>query len=133
MAHAAKPAAASADLRFQHRLDPVAQCQIGGAHDTSGDPRLAVASGGAHRRDAGDELSLADHMHLRWAVRAVHRMAFLEHRRDNVVAGVEIGQQLIEQIAVAVAHPEMMARIDDRQVGVEDRLRLSGRHASSGV
>ena len=123
MAHAAKPAAAGAHMRQQYRLDPVAEGQIGVADDAGRDPGLAVIARGAHRGDAGDELGLADRPHLGGAVRAVHRMAFDEHGGDDVVAAVEVGQQFVEQIAVPAAQPQMMVRVDDRQIGIEDRLR----------
>ncbi len=122
MAHAAKAAAAGPQLRQQHRLDPVAERQIGIADDAGGDPGLAVIARRAHRRDAGDEVGLADRAHLGRAIRPVHRAAFLEHGRDNVMAGVEVGEQFVEQIGVVAALPQMMVRIDDRQVGIEDRL-----------
>ena len=55
------------------------------------------------------------------------RVAFLEHRGDDVVvAGVDVGQQLVEQIAVAAAQPQMVVRVDHRQFGLDDRLGLGG-------
>jgi hypothetical protein len=53
-------------------------------------------------------------------------MAFEEHRGDDVMPGLEIGAQLIEQIAVVGALPQMMVRVDDRQIGVEHRLGRRG-------
>jgi hypothetical protein len=38
------------------------------------------------------------------------------------VAGIDVGQQLIEQIAAARMIPNVMMRIDDRQFGFEDVL-----------
>ena len=127
VAHAAKPAAAGADMREQHRLGPVAEGQIDIADDPGRDAGLAVIARCAHRGDAGDELGLAERAQLRRAVLAVHRMAFEKHGRDDVVAGVRVGQQLVEQIAVAAAQPQMMVRIDDRQLRLDDRLRRGGR------
>jgi hypothetical protein len=56
--------------------------------------------------------------------RAEHRLAFEEHRRDDVVAATQVAQQLGQEIAPArLGVPEMMMRIDDRQVGLERLLR----------
>ena len=92
------------------------------------------------------------------SVGAVHRAAFHVDRAADVVAALQVRQQLVEQIARRVADdvheavigrrqvaqdrrrpvPQMMMRIDDRQVGFEDVLRgifgcprpQSARHAS---
>ncbi len=40
------------------------------------------------------------------------------------MAGIEVGEQFRQQIGPAAAIPQMMMRIDDRQVGFEDRLLL---------
>ena len=76
----------------------------------------------AHRRHAVGELGLADAAQLGRAVLAVHRMAVDEHGADDVVAGLGVGQQVVEHVVVAGALPEMMVRIDDRQLGLERRL-----------
>jgi len=49
-------------------------------------------------------------------------MAFEEHRGDDVVAGVQICQELVQEIAMALPLPEMVVRVDDGQLGLEDRL-----------
>ena len=38
------------------------------------------------------------------------------------MAGGDVGQILVQQVAVIVAYPQMMMRVDDRQAGIEDRL-----------
>src|SRR3979409_1942520 len=63
------------------------------ADNAGRDPGRPVIAGCAHRRDAGDELGLADRAHLGRAVRAVYRTAFEENRRDDAVPGVQIGEQ----------------------------------------
>ena len=55
---------------------------------------------------------------------AIHRAALLEDSGDDVVAGIEIGEQFGQQIGPAAAVPQMMMRIDDRQLRFEDRLLL---------
>ena len=127
VAHAAESPAAGPDVRLQHRLDAVAQGEIGEAHDAGGDARRPVEAALAHRRHAGHELGLAHRPHLLGPARAVHRVAFDEHRGDDVVAGADVGEELVQQVAVVRAVPQVMMGVDDRQVGLEDRLgRLLG-------
>ena len=125
--HAAKSPAAGADLRLQHGLDSIAEREIGEAHDPRGDTRRAVEAAVAHRGDPCDELGLTDRPELRRPASAVHRVAFHEHGGDHVVAGAQVGEQLVQQVAVVRPHPQMMMGVDDRQLGLEDRLgRLLG-------
>jgi hypothetical protein len=83
---------------------------------------LAVDTARAHGGDAVNELGLAYGAHILRVGGANHRAGLHEHRRDDVVTAVGIGQQLVEQIAPAWAVPEMMMRIDDRKVRLEDRF-----------
>jgi hypothetical protein len=46
-----------------------------------------------------------------------------EHGLDDVVARIDVGQEFVEQIAAARMVPEMMVRVDDRQIRLEDLLR----------
>ena len=123
MADAAEAVAAGADVGLQHRLDPAAQRQIGMADDAGAMPGLAVDAAGAHGGDAVDELGLADGPHL---VRA-RRRACIARACTKTVATMlwpllRVGQQLVEQVAPAGPVPQVVVRIDDRQIGLEDRL-----------
>ena len=121
MAHPAEPPAAGADMGLQHLFRPVVR-QVYRPDDARGHPRGAVAAAVAHRGDAGDELRLPDRSHLFRPIRAIHRMAFQKHRRDGVVAGVDVRHELVQQIALVVAMPQVMMGIDDRQVRFQRRL-----------
>src|SRR5215471_18047052 len=46
-----------------------------------------------------------------------------EDRRHHVVAGADVGEEFVEQVAVIRPLPQMMMRVDDGQVGLEDGLR----------
>ena len=106
VAHAAEPAAAGPICASNTGSTRSPRVRSAAPTMPARDPGLAVIAGGAHRGDAGDELGLADRPHLLRAIRAVMRVAFLEHGGDDVVvAGVDVGQQLVEQIAVAAAQP----------------------------
>ena len=106
----------------QHRLHAIAEREVGEADDAGRDARSAVAAAVAHRGDAGHELRLAHRPHLRRAAGAVHRVALEEHGGDDVVAGAEVGEQLVEQVAMVGPLPQVMVGVDDRQLGLEDRL-----------
>jgi hypothetical protein len=49
-------------------------------------------------------------------------VAFDEHGGDDVVTGAEVGEQLVQQVAVVRAIPQMVMRVDDRKVRLEDGL-----------
>jgi hypothetical protein len=92
-------------------------------NDPLGDAAGAITARGAHRGDAVDELDLADRRHFRRAVLAVHRSALEKDRGDDIVPTAYVGQELRQQIAPALRRvPEMVMRIDDRQIGLQRRL-----------
>ena len=125
VAHAAEAAAGHGDLGLQHRAYAAAQHQVGPADDRLAGACLAVLAGGAHGGDAVHELDLAHGLHLVRPGGAEHRLAFEEHRRDDVVAAADILQQLGQEVAAAIAVrgvPQVVVRIDDRQVGLQRRL-----------
>jgi len=125
--HPPEAAAAGLQVRLQHRLDAVAQREIGEAHDAGGDARRPVLPARAHRGLAGHELGLAHRPHLLGPRRAVHRVAFEEDGGDQVVAGRGVREEVGQEVAVPAAIPEVMVRVDERQVGLEDGLgRLGG-------
>ncbi len=127
MPHAPEATTPGPDVRFQHRLDPVPEGEVGKADDAGRDARLAIEAALAHGGHPGHELRLTDGPHLGRAVAAVHRVAFHEHGGHDVVARVDVGEKLVEQIAMVRTLPQMMVRVDDRQFGIENRLgRLLG-------
>ena len=50
-------------------------------------------------------------------------MALQEHRGHDVVPAAQVREQFVQQVAMIGAMPQMMMRIDDRQIRIEDRLR----------
>ena len=122
-ADAAEAAAAGGDLRLQHPLDRRPQRQIGIADDAGANPCPAVAAGRAHRRHAIGELDLADRPHLGRTGGAIHRQPFEIDGRRDVMAAADIGQQIRQQIASGLGPiDQMMVRVDDRQIGLDDVL-----------
>ncbi len=122
VADAAEPIAAGADMRLKHRLHPGAQQQVRVTDNAGADARRAVDAAGAHGSDAVDELGLPDRLHVVRAGGAMKRARLHEHRGSDLVPAVQVGEQLRQQIAPVRPVPQMMVRIDDRQVGLQDRL-----------
>src|ERR1700722_14176363 len=118
MADAAKPAASRGDMPFEHCID-IGQAQIGEADDAGANLALAAAPI-ALLGDRPDELAFADRAHLLGTTGPITRTALDEHGRDDVMPGVDVGQEVVEQVTAARVIPEMMMRVDDRQVGLAD-------------
>ena len=122
MPDAAKAAVAGDDLGFQHRLCLVAEQQIDVADDAGIDLRGAIAAARAHRRHAIGELDLADGAERFRTILAVHRAAIDIDGRDDVMAGRDVVDHVLDHVAQAAAVPEMVMRIDDRARGIDDLL-----------
>jgi hypothetical protein len=118
VAQAAQTASGGGDLGFQQFAYAGADCEVAAADDALGDAAWTVAARGAHCGDASDELDFSQCGHLAWAVLAIHRAAFQEDSRDDVVPAADVGQEFRQQIATPVRRvPEMVVRVDDRQIG----------------
>src|SRR5262249_61456085 len=89
------------------------------------DLRLAMVSAGTRGGDAIEDLGLADRPHLRGAALAMHRAGLHKHGRHDIVTAGGIHQQIIKQIAPLWPIPQMVVRINDRQVGLGDWLPVS--------
>ena len=124
----AQPAQAPAgrgDLCFQQFAHPRTDAEVAAADDALGHAAWSVTTRRTHRCDAVDELDLAQRRHLGWAALAVHRAAFEEDGRDDVVSAADIGEELGQQIAAALRRvPEVVVRVDDRQVRLQRRFRV---------
>ncbi len=120
-ADAAKAAAAGRNHRIQDLLDRRAEHQVGIADDTRADLRLAVGPARRHRPDAVGEFDFANRAQFGGSCCAVHRKPFEVHGRGDVVSGAEIGEQFRQQIAAGLRPvDQVMVRIDDREVGLDD-------------
>ena len=113
-------------MRLQHVAGFLAVAQIDMADDAGADFGGAVAAGCAHRGDAVDEFGFADRPEGFGAAGAVHRAALHEHGRNDVVAAVGVGEQVVEHVGPVRPLPQMVVRIDDRQGGVEDLFHAAG-------
>src|SRR5205814_9466388 len=117
-----EPAPRDRDVLLEDSFGPAADPQIDIADDAGAAAGRPVFARRAHRRDAVDELGLAERLLLVRPVGAVHLAAFLETGRDDVVPAADIFEQILEQVSVTGPVPQMMVRIDDRQIRLEDLL-----------
>ena len=125
MADTPEAVATGAQMGQQHRFDSAAKREVGAADDTRAGARPAQSAAREHGRHAVDELGLADRAHLRRSTLAIHRLRLHVHRRDDVVAAVHVGQEIVSEVARARANPQVVVRIDDGQLRLENRLRVS--------
>ena len=140
VADAAEAAMPRRDMRAQDVLGHAAQSQIDVADDAGAGAHGPVESARAHGGDAVDEFRLADAAQIVGPVGAVHGTAFHIDGADDVVPASKIAQKLVEQVTRHAADdvheamrgrrqvlqdvrrpvPQMMMRIDDRQIRFED-------------
>jgi hypothetical protein len=83
-------------------------------------------------RHAVDEFGLAERRLLLRALGPVHLPAFLEAGRDDVVPAADIGQQILQEVAIARPVPHVMVRVDDRQAGLDEFPRAICRASPNG-
>ena len=119
---AAQAPAGGSDVGMQRVFGTRTQTQIDIADDAGANARRTIGAGGAHRGDAVDELCLAQRFQRFRTVRTVHRAALDEHRAQHLVPAADVVQQFRHQVAVAVVVPQMVMRVDDRQIRRQHRF-----------
>ena len=125
LADAAEAAGAGFDVGLQHGVHFFALPEIGVADDARGNPGFqtpAIRLGG----DPCHEFRLPYWLHLLRPRGAIRPETLKENRRHHVVAGGQIPHQIIQQIRVAAVVPQMMMRIDDGQLRLQDVLGQPG-------
>ena len=112
---ATEPSAARGDVRVEHVVE------LGGAQvGVADDGRDQSAALGRRR---GHELALADGPERGRSVGAVPDVALHEDRRLHAVSRVHVGEQLGDRVRQQpTGGPEVMVRIDDPAVGIDDVL-----------
>ena len=141
MPNTAKAAVTRCHKRLDHRLDRIACGQVGVTDDRSTRPVVAIEPARSLRRDAIDEFDLTHRLHRLIARGVIERAAFHEDRAHDVVTAMRIRKELIEGV-IGCANdrleeivsgfwkgrkqwaqiPQVVVRIDDRQVGLDDRF-----------
>jgi len=97
------------------------------ADDGSGRPAGAIQAAGAGGGQPLDKLDLPHGAQLRRAIRAVHGARLDKHGRAHVVAAGDVGDQLVQQIALIgealrAQVPEVMMGIADGQFRLHSRF-----------
>ncbi len=125
VADAPKPVGTGSLEGFQHRLNLLAQIEIGMAHYGGGGPAGSINTAGAGRGQALHKLHLADGPHLLGAIRPVHGSSLDKHRGADIMAAAYVVQQLVKQISLVgnagrTPVPEMMMRVANGQFRLQN-------------
>ena len=108
----AEAATGGFNVRLQYRIDTFTGAEIDVADDRRADTRTGLASFRL-RCDRRDEFRLADRAHLFRSMCAICPETLKEHGGNDVVAGIHVGQQLVQIVLVARPIPQVVMRIDD--------------------
>src|ERR1035437_8635702 len=137
VAHAAQPATGGGDFGF-HQSAHIrgTDGEVAASNDNLGHPAGPETARGAHGGDAGYELYLTQGGHVAWTFLAIHGSAFEEDGGDDVVTAADVGQQVGKEILATLRRiPEMVMRIDDRQIRLQRHFpeALRERRSEGGV
>ena len=140
MANALEPRAGG-HQRLEHRPRRITAAEVSVPDDRFAEPRRAIEPAGTLRGDAVDEFDFAHALQLIRCAPVVKRTAFHEDRANHVVAAADLGLNFVEGVIgrerdagderVAwlgegrhqrAQVPQVVMRVDDRQVGFEDRF-----------
>ena len=112
---------------LEHRLDGVAEIQVGVPDYRSGRTGWAVQPALTGRSQTLDELDLAYGLHLVRTAGPVHCTCLNEHGGADVVSAVHVVSEFVQQVslvrdALRAKIPEVVVRIADRKIGFEGLL-----------
>ena len=80
-------------------------------HDAGTGAYVAVGAAGAHRRHAVDEFGLTHRFEGIRRIGTVHGSALHEHRRTDIVTGIQVRQKLVQQIPQGAADDFLKAML----------------------
>ena len=139
MADPLEPPVAGCNQRFDHRIDSFAHRKVGMSDDRGTRPVIAVEPARALCRHAVHEFDLAHGFHRVAAICVVKGTAFHEHGADDVMAAMRVRMQFVEGVVSCPGDgideivsrfgegrdqgpqiPQMVMRIDDRQIGFKN-------------
>ena len=101
MPNTAKTPAAGADVSIEDLTDGGTTLQVGPADDAGCDAARSIESGSAHGRDTIDEFRLPNNAQMLRSAGSIHGAALDEHRGDDVVTGVHVEQDVVQQITMS--------------------------------
>ena len=106
-------------MHFKNAINLFAEKEVREADNAGASFGRTVDAARRHCGDAVDELGFAYGRQSKIAAGGIHGVALQIDGRENLVAVIGVGEKLIEQIS-RPAIPEVMMRIDDRQIGREN-------------
>src|SRR3984893_17634407 len=122
MPDAAKAAIAGDHFRSEAGARAGAERQIGVANDAGADRGGTVPAARAYRRNAIGKLDFADRAERFRAARAIHRAGLDIDGCNNIEAGGDIVDHLLDQVTLAGAIPKMMMGVYHRTLRIENLL-----------
>src|SRR5580658_2723444 len=120
VADALEAPVARPDVALQHLAHRRAAREVGARNDALAGQHRPIAPARGHRRLAADELGLADELHRLRPARPIERAALDKDGALDLVPALQVRQQLRQQVAAVGEIPQVMVRIADREVRLED-------------
>jgi hypothetical protein len=111
-------------VSFEDRPHALTQTKVRVTYDRGTCAAVAVCAARAYCRRSVEKLRFPDRPQFGSRVLAVHCAALHGDGRANVVARCKVVQEIHHEVPVAGVIPQMMMRIDDRQLGIDDLLLL---------
>jgi hypothetical protein len=121
LSNAAEATSRGFDVRLQHRIDPFTGTKFGVPDNRGADTGAGLASL-RFRCDGRNEFRLANGAHLLGSGRSIGPEALEEHGGNDIVASGHIGQQLVQVVLAARSIPQVMMRVYDGQIRIQDVL-----------
>jgi len=122
--NAAQSPGARLDQGGEYMFHAIAEREVRESHDAGSDAGLDPQIGLTLRRNTCSEFDLADGTEFDRSFGSLMRAAFDHDGRHNVVAGSDVGEIVLEEIAPC-CFPEVMMAIDDGEFRLQNFLRLS--------
>jgi hypothetical protein len=121
VADAAEPIGSGLKVRLQYLAHRRARREIHVAHDAGTCADGSISAACAHCGDAVDEFRFANRLERLRAAGAIHGAALNEHRGANVVSGIEVRQELGQQVARRTAQDRLETVLGHRPPGQQRR------------
>src|SRR6185369_3568259 len=122
LTHSAKPVGCQGRRAIKHVTDLIAKPQVGMSDNGGTNAAVAVRTAVCHCADAVGELDFSERAQNFRPVRPGERLGFNEYRGDDPVTGIGVCQVVVEHVSQRRPIKQVVVRIDDRQVRVEDRF-----------
>ena len=121
LSDAAEATSCGFDMCLQHCVDAFTGAEIDVPDDRGADTGAGLALL-CFRCDRRDEFGFADGTHFLGTGGSIGPEALKEHGGNDVVASVHVGQQFVQVVLAVGSIPQVMMRIYDGKIRVQDVL-----------